>query len=297
MSKPLIGAIEAGGTKFVLALARADGSVIERTRIATRTGAETLAEARDWFAAGAARHGAIGAFGAASFGPIGIDPAHPDHGVYLSSVKPGWHRVSLPEALVSFDAPLAVDTDVNGAALAEALHGAGRGHDVIAYTTVGTGIGSGVVNRGQVMKGISHYETGHIHVPHDRAVDSFAGVCAYHGDCCEGLASGPAIIERWGHDLSQASEAQVALIGRYLGHLAVALIAFHRPGRLIFGGGVMQAPGLIESLRVQVRTNLAGYLAEWDADLTDRIVAPELGGDAGIVGAVDLGRRILENKS
>lgn len=290
MTGALIGAIEAGGTKFVLALSDADGTLIERGRIATRSGHETLAEARDWFAAAAERHGSIGAFGIASFGPIGINPDSADYGVYLSTVKPGWHRTSLAEALAPFAAPMAVQSDVNGAALAETLHGAGRGHQVVAYTTVGTGIGSGVVNRGAIMGGISHYETGHIHVPQDPTIDPFAGVCTYHGNCCEGLASGPAIMARWGHDLSGASEQQIALIAGYLAHLSVALISLHRPDRLIFGGGVMQAAGVLDSLRQQTRAIVAGYLPEWDADLSERIVAPELGHDAGIIGAIELGR-------
>ena len=128
----------------------------------------------------------------------------------------------------------------------------------------------------------------------DPARDPFAGVCPFHSDCLEGLASGPAIMARWGHDLSSANESQIALIADYAAQLAAALVLLHRPERLIFGGGVMKAPGMIAAVRTLTREKLAGYIAEWDEDLTHRIVLPALGDDAGITGAIELGRRALE---
>jgi fructokinase len=290
----LIGAIEAGGTKFVLALARADGTIIETTRIETRAPQPTFADMTAWFADAAARHGAIGAFGVASFGPIGIDTAAPDYGTFLSTVKPHWEGANLVAALAAFRAPVAIDTDVNGAALAEALHGAGRGHGTVAYTTVGTGIGTGVLADGAILKGATHYETGHFHPPHDRAQDPFDGICVYHRDCLEGLASGPAIMARWGHDLASGSPEQVDLIAHYLAHLAATLAGFHRPDVMVFGGGVMHASGLIESLRKRTAALVGGYLPEWSGDLATRILPPALGDRAGITGAIELGRRALE---
>lgn len=295
MTGKTIGAVEAGGTKFVLALADREGAILELQRIATAASARTLPEMADRFAQMAARHGPIGGFGIASFGPIGIDPHAPDYGQFLSTVKPGWKGANLVDALAGFHVPVMLDTDVNGAALAEARYGAGRGCGTVCYTTVGTGIGSGVVHRGQLLHGASHFETGHIRPPRDPARDPFAGVCHYHGDCCEGLASGPAIAARFGHDLSAASDQQIDLIAGYLADLACALIGFYRPDRLIFGGGVMRAPGLLERLRLRTGERLAGYLAGWDGSLDQRIVAPGLGDDAGITGAIELGRQILED--
>ncbi|WP_375289183.1 ROK family protein [Qipengyuania sp.] len=292
----LIGAVEAGGTKFVLAVARDVDHPLDRHRISTDHPTETLRSVREWFALMAERHGPIAAFGIGSFGPIGIDPAKPDYGTYLSTVKPGWKGASLTDALRQFGVPVAIDTDVNAAALAEALHGVGRGRSTIAYTTVGTGIGTGVVSRGRVLVGESHFETGHFHPPRDPARDPFEGVCGYHGDCLEGLASGPAIERRWGHDLSHASAEQIDLIASYLAHLAGILVGFHRPELMVFGGGVMHAPGLIERLRVRVAEGLAGYLPEWSGDLTGRIVLPQLGDDAGITGALELGRRARDGE-
>ena len=289
-----IGAIEAGGTKFVLALAGRDNHVIDQAVITTRTPAETFSDMHEWFERSAARHGRIGGFGIGSFGPIGLDPAQADFASFTTTPKPGWSGANFMDALASFDAPLAIDTDVNAAALGEWLRGAGRGCGSLAYTTIGTGIGTGVIKDGAVLAGFSHYESGHLLVRRDPARDAFAGVCPFHGDCAEGLASGPAVLARWGHDLSRASEDQVALIADYVAQLAAALVLLHRPERLIFGGGVMKAPGMIEALRPLTRERLGGYIAEWDEDLSLRIVPPGLGDEAGITGAIELGRRALE---
>jgi fructokinase len=292
-----IGAIEAGGTKFVLALADRQSSVLDRTLIDTRSPSETFVEMQHWFAAAAARHGPIGAFGIGSFGPIGLDPASPNFATFTTTPKPGWSGASFVAAFTGFGAPIGLETDVNAAALGEWMAGAGRGCGSVAYTTIGTGIGTGVLKDGAVMAGWSHYESGHLLVRRNPERDSFAGACPFHGDCLEGLASGPAIKARWGHDLSSATSEQVALIADYAAQLAAALVLLHRPERLIFGGGVMKAPGMIEALRTLTRDKLAGYIPEWDEDLSQRIVLPALGDDAGITGAVELGRRALEDRS
>ena len=292
----LVGAIEAGGTKFILAIANRDGTILERARLDTRHPDETLCEAATWFEGAASRHGALSAFGIASFGPIDIDPGSPTYGTFTTTPKPGWSGARFHDALARFDVPLAIDTDVNGAALGEYLAGAGQGARTIAYTTVGTGIGTGVVTDGAPVSGISHFESGHFRPARPRG-DDWPGNCPYHGDCLEGLASGPAILSRWGHDLSAAPEEQISLVADYLGELACALVLLHMPGRMIFGGGVMKAPGLLEALRRTTRARLGGYIAAWDRDLSEMIVAPALGDDAGITGAIALGRSCIREAS
>lgn len=289
-----VGAVEAGGTKFILALSGPANEALDRATIPTQTPAETFRAMRDWFEAAASRHGPIAAFGIGSFGPIGIDPARADYATITSTPKPGWRGASFRDALAPFGAPFAIDTDVNAAALGEWLAGAGRGWGSLAYTTMGTGIGTGVLKDGVPLAGWSHYESGHLMVRRDPRSDPFEGVCPYHGDCLEGLASGPAVMARWGHDLSVASAEQVALVASYAAQLAAALVLLHRPERLIFGGGVMKAPGMIDDIRTLTRARLAGYIGEWDEDLTARIVSPALGDLAGITGALELGRRVLE---
>lgn len=292
MSEQLIGAVEAGGTKFVLAVARMDGTIVERARMDTRTPAETFPE----MAAFLARHGALAGIGIASFGPIDIDPASPACGTFTTTPKPGWSGARFHDALASLGAPIVVDTDVNGAALGEWLAGAGQGCETLAYTTVGTGIGTGVLHRGVSRGGISHLEAGHVRLPRDRVRDPFPGRCPFHGDCLEGLACGPAIIDRWGGSLDEVAVREpdaVPLIASYLADFAASLVLLHMPDRLIFGGGVLKAPGLLDSLRQQTEARLAGYVRHprLDPGLATYIVTPGLGDDAGITGAIKLARR------
>ena len=294
MAQDLIGAIEAGGTKFVLALADSSGTVRERARIATRTPAECFPEISAFFRAAAARHGPIAAFGIASFGPIDIDPRSPGYGRFGATPKPGWAGVRFQDVLGEFAAPLAIDTDVNGAALGEWALGAGQGCTTIAYTTVGTGIGSGVLHAGRPLAGFSHYESGHIPVARSADDQQFAGICPFHGDCLEGLASGPAVAARWGGELA-GDPAATALVAGYVAQLAASLVLLHMPERLVFGGGVMKAPGLIPALRRATERRLAGYIRSprLDPGLETYICGPALGDDAGITGAILLGRQAL----
>lgn len=293
----LIGAIEAGGTKFVLALAREDGTVLAETRIATRTPAECFPDIAAFFDQAAAAHGAIQAFGVASFGPIDIDPASPTYGTFTTTPKPGWAGARFHDVLGRFGAPIVVDTDVNGAALGEWEKGAGQGCRTLAYTTVGTGVGCGVLRDGQSLMGFSHFEGGHIPLAHDNAADPYPGFCPFHGDCLEGMAAGPAIKGRWGQSLSELGSPadKVELIASYISQLAASLVLLHMPDRLVFGGGVMKTPGLIPALRKATEARLAGYIKapQLDPGLERYIVPPGLGDEAGITGAIALGRKAL----
>ena len=297
MAEQLIGAIEAGGTKFVAAVAREDGTVLAETRIPTETPATCFPALAQFFRNAANQNGAIGAFGVASFGPIDIDPASPTYGTFTTTPKPGWSGARYHDALGEFGVPIVVDTDVNGAALGEWQSGAGQGCKTLAYTTIGTGVGCGVLCEGKSLMGFSHYEGGHIGVAHDRAADPFAGFCPFHGDCLEGLAAGPAIKARWGQSLSDLGSPadKVALIAGYIAQLAANLVLLHMPDRLVFGGGVMKTPGLIEALRSATEQRIAGYIKapQLDPGLKTYIVTPGLGDQAGITGAIALGQRAL----
>ncbi len=294
-SEGLIGAIEAGGTKFVLALATQAGEVLARTRMPTNSPVETWPAMQAFFTQASAEHGPIAAFGVASFGPIEIDPASPAYGTFTTTPKPGWSGARFHDALGGFGAPIMVDTDVNGAAIGEWMAGAGQGCRTLAYTTIGTGIGTGVVHNGRSLMGISHFESGHIMPPRDAVRDPFPGICPYHGDCLEGLACGPAIERRWGKSLDQLGAEETNLIAGYIAHLAATLVLLHMPDRLIFGGGVMKAPGLVEAVRRETASRLNGYVSHprLDEGLNSYIVTPGLGDDAGITGAIELGRQAL----
>jgi fructokinase len=284
MSDPLYGLLEAGGTKFVLGVATGKEDIRASTRIPTTSPAETIGATMDWFAA----QGPLAHIGIATFGPVGLDPSSPDWGHILDTPKPGWSGADLVGPLQKrFARPVAIDTDVNAVALAESIWGAGQGLHSVLYFTVGTGIGGGAVIGNRILQGQSHPEMGHMRVPRHRDDTDFAGVCPFHGDCLEGLASGPAIIARWGNSLSDLPDTHPAhhIVAFYLAQASVNMQAIFEPGRIIFGGGVMHTPGLIERVRSQASQLAAGYFRSKSDEV---ICGASLGANAGLVGALSL---------
>lgn len=279
---PLLAGIEAGGTKFVLVTGTAAGQISARHVIPTRTPAETLGEASAWFAA----QGAIGGIGIASFGPVELDRASPRWGWITNTPKPGWADCDLAGHFArTLGAPVNVDTDVNGAALAEYRLGAGRGASSLAYVTVGTGLGGGLVLEQALVHGAAHPEMGHM-LPRRPAGDQdFPGICPHHGDCLEGLVCGPAIIARWGQPLSDlpADHAGHGIVADYVAQLCHSLIAATAVEIIVLGGGVMNTPGLVE--RIAERTALLGN-GYFPGTARHRIVRPALGDASGATGAL-----------
>lgn len=287
---PLYGAIEAGGTKFVCAVARSPQQHLAELRIPTTSPAATLDAVQDFFAVQQQQHGPLAAIGIASFGPVDVRPASPCFGRILATPKLQWSHTDLVGPLQQrFACPVAIDTDVNGAALAEAQLGAGRGCDTLVYVTVGTGIGGGICTQGRTHKGRLHPELGHLRVlrhPDDR---DFAGSCPFHGDCLEGLASGPAIVARYGAALDALPPGHPAFthVSYYLGQLVSTLILTLAPDRILLGGGVMQQAALFQLLRGVAQDLLNDYAGLGDAAwLEQNVCAPALGQDAGITGAL-----------
>jgi fructokinase len=295
----MYGAIEAGGTKFVCAIATAPGEWRREARIATTTPNQTLREVVDFFSAARAELGPVAAFGVGAFGPLELDARSPQWGRLLKTPKPGWSGADLLAPLREcFGAPAAIDTDVNAAALAEAQLGAGRGLRSVAYVTVGTGIGGGFVIDGQSLRGVMHPEIGHLLVRRDARDLAFAGCCPFHRDCLEGLAAGPAVVARWHSPLSELGvrSEQSAIIAGYLAQLATSIALTVSSERIVFGGGVMETPGLIEQVRSSTVQMLNAYLprAPLDGDLGDYIVTPGLGTRSGLTGALLLAQQVAK---
>lgn len=290
---PLFGCIEAGGTKFVVGVARDDGTMLAVERIATTTPDATLAAALAVFTAAQAWWGSFDALGIATFGPVVLDPAAPDWGRIAQTPKPGWSGTDLVTPFAqALGCPVGIDTDVNGAILAEGLWGAATGADVAVYVTIGTGIGGGALVDGRPVHGARHPEMGHMvprRHPHDLA---FAGICPFHGDCLEGLVSGPAIAARWGASLSDlaADHPAHAIVAQYLAQLVVAQQALLAPQRIVLGGGVMATPGLLDRIRREAARLANDYFAT--PDYATLVVAPGLGDRAGLLGALALARRV-----
>ena len=260
MREPLLGAIEAGGTKFVCGIGTAAGKLIDETRIPTRGPAETIADVVSFFHR---RKEDYAALGIASFGPIDLRPESPTYGYITSTPKRGWGNFNFLGALrEQFPVPIGFETDTNAAALAEARWGAAQGLRNILYITVGTGIGGGAIIEGSLLHGLVHPRSvGHMRMPHDWVKDPFPGSCPYHGDCLEGMASGPAMEARWGAPASSLPPDHPAfrLEAEYLALACANWVCALSPQKIILGGGVMQ-PHIFPLLRERTRSLLNGYV-------------------------------------
>jgi fructokinase len=290
-TKPLYGAIEAGGTKIVCAVGYGPTQTPEGCRAVIPTGApgSTLAAVSGFFEQMAGKYGALAAIGIASFGPVDVDSRSATWGRILGTPKPGWSSISMVAPFERFGCPIVIDTDVNAAALAEARLGAGVGLGSLAYVTVGTGIGGGLVVADRTIKGLLHPEMGHIRVQRDPRDADFPGVCPFHGDCLEGLASGPAVAARWHTRAENLPEAHPGreILGSYLGQLAANIALLLSCERIVFGGGVTSGGRLLPYIRKSASRWLGGYLpVEGRGGGFERyITAPGLGDSAGATGA------------
>lgn len=288
--------MELGGTKTILLIAEGE-RVIDRLTIPTATPQDTLARVRHQLAAWRAVE-PISALGIASFGPLQLDPAVAGFGHMLQTPKPGWSGADIVGGVAAdLDCPTLLDTDVNGAALAEHCWGAGQGVDTLCYLTVGTGLGGGVLTGGKVLHGAMHPEIGHTRVRRLPG-DDFPGACPVHGDCIEGLVCGPALRLRFGRPMAEVpdDDPRWAHVAADLSELAATLLLTLSARLVLFGGGVSTArPFLLPLIRRNVLERLGGYLAVVTEETVDDIIrAPGLGQDAGPMGALALALRALD---
>ena len=288
-----IAGVELGGTKIVVALSEDGHTIAAHERIQTTDPGTTLAAVEKvldgWRG--------FEAIGIASFGPVGIDRSAPSYGHITATTKPGWAGTDVAERLGGrFGVPVGFQTDVVGAALAESKWGAAQGLGDLAYVTVGTGVGVGLLAGGRPVVGMTHQELGHIR-PVRMAGDSWPGICAFHGDCVEGLASGPAIEARAGVSADHISQVSPVWpqVAQPLAQLCHTLVLTGVPRRIVFGGGVaLGVPWLLPMVREMLDASLGTYGdRSLLGDLNDYVVPAALGGDAGPLGAILLGEQAL----
>lgn len=284
----MLGAVEAGGTKFVCGIGTGPDD-LETVSFPTSTPEITMAGVVDFFS----KHRQVRAIGVGSFGPVDLDPESPTHGHITSTPKPGWENFDLAGSIHrALGVPVNLDTDVNAALLGEARWGAAKGLKEAIYITVGTGVGGGILAHGEVIHGMVHPEIGHLHLPHDRARDPFPGICPYHGDCLEGLTCGPAMQARWGQPAMTLppDHAGWALEAHYLALAAMNLTVTVSPKRIIFGGGVMQQPQIFPMLRNDFARIMNGYIRRPQVfdHLEQYLQPPGLGSRAGVLGSLVL---------
>jgi len=287
-----IGALEAGGTKMVLAVGTADGRIEEEVSMPTVEPERVVPEMAKWFA-----DKKVDAIGIGAFGPTVVNPNNPDFGKICFTPKPGWSYYDfLGNMKAGCDVPMGYDTDVNVACLGEATFGCAKGLDSVCYFTVGTGIGAGVMVGGQLLHGMLHPEAGHI-LLNKLPYDPGNSVCPKHTHCFEGLASGPSIEARWGAkaiDLADRDEVW-ELEADYIAQAIEIYVTCYSPEKVIIGGGVAHQEQIFPMIRKKFLTYLNGYLSTKELDDIDNYIVPNsLNEKQGILGCLELGRRALE---
>jgi fructokinase len=284
---PLYGALEAGGTKMVCAVGDEQGNILERVSLPTRTPEETMPEMLAFY-----RGKDLSALGVGCFGPVDLDRGSPTYGSILATPKLPWRDYPIVRRFEeALGLPVGFDTDVNAAALGEATWGCTRGLSSSIYVTVGTGVGVGVVIDGRPYHGMMHPEAGHLFVARHPDDPMPQGVCPYHPNCLEGLASGPAIERRWGKKAQELSDRPEVwtLEAYYIAQALCGYMMILSPQRIILGGGVTHQEHLLPLVREEVRRQLGGYLVGKALDdLEDYIVPVSLNDNQGVMGAVRL---------
>ena len=287
----LFGGIEAGGTKFVCLVGNGPDQLVEEKRFPTTTPDETIARVIEFFAPYSNR-GELAAVGIASFGPLDLKPKSKTFGYITTTPKPGWGQIDLCGRIKqSLNVPVTFDTDVNAAAFGEQYWTPeNQVLDPFLYMTVGTGIGVGAIVNGLPLHGLMHTEAGHFAIPHNLQRDPFPGVCPYHGDCLEGLASGPSMNKRWGQNAESLPDAHPAwdLEAEYIALALVNLIYAYSPLRIVLGGGVPEHPGLHVAVRRKVQQLINGYIHSPMVleIINSYILPPTLGKRSGVLGAI-----------
>ncbi|PEL11409.1 ROK family protein [Bacillus sp. AFS017336] len=288
----MLGAIEAGGTKFVCAVGDENGNLIERIQIPTTIPDETIPMVIEFF-----NKFPIRAIGIASFGPIDVNKESTTYGNITSTPKTAWKDYPFLQVFKDhFSVPIGFNTDVNAAALGEATFGAAKGLDSCLYITVGTGIGAGAIVNGELLQGITHPEMGHILVRR-HPNDQYEGKCPYHRDCLEGLAAGPAIEARWGVEGANLVNREEVwdLEGYYIAQALMQYILILSPKKIVLGGGVMNQKQVFNSIYKYLTELVCDYVSL--PELSDYIVLPGLGDRAGITGALMLAQNALNKNA
>jgi len=284
----VFGGVETGGTKWKCAIGTGPDDLRATETIPTTTPAETIDRVIAFFERG----GPLDAIGIGSFGPLDRKPSSPTWGYVTTTPKPGWaHTAVGPELRSRLGVPVVFDTDVNAAALGEHRWGAAQGLDTFCYVTVGTGIGGGGMVGGKLLHGLVHPEFGHMRIPHDGDTDPFPGVCPYHGDCWEGLASGLAMEARWGRPPTELDGgAPWQLEARYLALGLVGVICVLSPERIVIGGGIMSRDDLLGQVQREIVSLLNGYVESADVGegISGYVTLPALGARSGVLGAIAL---------
>lgn len=294
MSKQFYGAIELGGTKINVLIADAQNQPVAKKVIPTLSPDETIADIVNFFKNTLTTEDIkLEAIGVGSFGPLDLNPDSKTYGYITSTPKSGWQFLNIKGKIESsLGIKVVIDTDVNTAALGEYSFKSMQPIKNMVYITIGTGIGAGFIINGELVHGLVHPEFGHIHIPHDKRIDPFPGICPYHRDCFEGLASGPALTERWRIPADEIPQDHMAwdLEGEYIAYALSNLICTISPEKIILGGGVMHRYYLYDIVRSKTANIINRYIRSkyLEESIGDYIIATRLKNESGLIGALCL---------
>ncbi|MCR5154301.1 MAG: ROK family protein [Lachnospiraceae bacterium] len=288
----LLGALEAGGTKMVLAIGNENGEIKDRISLPTLTPEETMPQMTDYF-----KNHKLDALGIGTFGPADLNKNSSTYGYITTTPKLAWRNYNIcGEFKKALGIPIGFDTDVNAACLGEATFGCMKGLENGIYITIGTGVGAGILTGGKLLHGMLHPEACHILIERNPK-DTFEGTCPYHKNCLEGLAAGPAIEKRWGKKAIELKDcAEVwELEAEYIAKALVNYILIMSPERIVLGGGVMHQEQLFPIIRRKVKELLGGYLSTKQMDDMDSyIVGASLNDNQGVMGCLSLAMQALK---
>jgi fructokinase len=291
----LYGGIEAGGTKFVCAIGSSPEDLQNEVRFETTSPKETINRTLEYFKEQNLKEKLL-SIGIGAFGPVELNRDSSNYGFITSTPKPGWNNINIYGLIKEeLKIPVGFNTDVNAAALGEYEWGAGQGLNNFIYLTIGTGIGGGAIINGRLLHGLQHPEMGHIFIPQDTKADPYEGNCPFHKNCFEGLASGPAMKNRWGkspEDLNKNHKAWDLEV-QYISLALTNYICTLSPERIIIGGGIMEQKNLLPLIHSSVKKMLNNYIhmEEFTDNIEKYIVLPSLGKKAGILGALVLAKK------
>lgn len=285
------GALEAGGTKMICAIGNENFEVLERVSIPTTTPDETLQAIAEWF-----QERKPDSLGIATFGPVDLNPESKTYGLITTTPKPGWKNAPIfPFLRDSLNIPVAIDTDVNAAAISEWSFGAAKGKKSCIYITVGTGIGAGIIAEGKIVHGLIHPEFGHILLRPSPKDPKPEGFCPFHNGCLEGLACGKSVMQRWGKPAFDLPADHVAweIESDYLAQMCHNAIMSLSVEKIIIGGGVLHNYFLFPMIRQKTLSYLANYVDSNSIldHIDEFIVPPALGDNSGIIGAMVLAKQ------
>ncbi|MDN6251163.1 MAG: ROK family protein, partial [Tetragenococcus koreensis] len=249
------GSIEAGGTKFVLAIADEHFNIIKKCKFATTTPQETISKTIKYF-----KENRVSAIGLGSFGPIDLNLSSKTYGYITSTPKVGWKNINLVGQLKeALDIPIYFTTDVNASAYGEMKN---TGIKNLVYLTIGTGIGGGAIQDGYFIGGIGHSEMGHQRINRHRDDLTFEGSCPFHGDCLEGVAAGPSLEARTGilGEKIPSDDPIWDILSYYIAQAAINATLTLAPECIILGGGVMEKSNMISLIQKHFISMLNNYI-------------------------------------